>query len=139
VATVIERAGKPVAALLHDPALRDEPELLDSVSAAAGIALENGRLQAELQARLQELHGSRARVIEAAQTERRRLERNLHDGAQQRLVALALELRMLERELPADPGCATSWPASGRRSPSPSTSCATSPAASTPPSSPGTG
>jgi signal transduction histidine kinase len=104
VATVIERAGEPVAALLHDPALRDEPELLDSVSAAAGIALENGRLQAELQARLQELHGSRARVIEAAQTERRRLERNLHDGAQQRLVALALELRMLERELPADRG-----------------------------------
>jgi signal transduction histidine kinase len=103
VATVIERAGEPVAALLHDPALREEPELLDSVSAAAGIALENGRLQAELQARLQELHGSRARVIEAAQAERRRLERNLHDGAQQRLVALALELRMLEDELPADP------------------------------------
>jgi signal transduction histidine kinase len=103
VATVIERAGEPVAALLHDPALRDEPELLDSVTAAAGIALENGRLQAELQARLQELHGSRARVIEAAQSERRRLERNLHDGAQQRLVALALELRMLEQELPADP------------------------------------
>jgi signal transduction histidine kinase len=104
VTTLIERAGEPVAALLHDPALRDEPELLDSVSAAAGIALENGRLQAELQARLQELHGSRARVIEAAQTERRRLERNLHDGAQQRLVALALELRLLERELPADQG-----------------------------------
>jgi signal transduction histidine kinase len=104
VATVIERAGEPVAALLHDPALRDEPELLDSVTAAAGIALENGRLQAELQARLQELHGSRARVMEAAQDERRRLERNLHDGAQQRLVALALELRLLEAELPAEPG-----------------------------------
>jgi signal transduction histidine kinase len=104
VATVIERAGEPVAALLHDPVLRDEPELLDSVTAAAGIALENGRLQAELQARLQELHGSRARVIEAAQDERRRLERNLHDGAQQRLVALALELRLLEAELPAEPG-----------------------------------
>ena len=103
VATVIERAGQPVAALLHDPALRDERELLDSVSAAAGIALENGRLQAELQARLQELHGSRARVIEAAQAERRRLERNLHDGAQQRLVALSLELRLLEQDLPGDP------------------------------------
>jgi signal transduction histidine kinase len=102
VATVIERAGEPVAALLHHPALRDEPELLDSVTAAAGIALENGRLQAELQARLQEVHGSRARVIEAAQAERRRLERNLHDGAQQRLVALSLELRLLEG-LPVDP------------------------------------
>jgi signal transduction histidine kinase len=99
VATVIERDGAPVAALVHDPALRDEPELLESVSAAAGIALENGRLQAELQARLQELHGSRARVIEAAQDERRRLERNLHDGAQQRLVALSLELRLLEDRL----------------------------------------
>jgi signal transduction histidine kinase len=103
VTTVIERDGKPVAALLHDPALRDERELLDSVTAAAGIALENGRLQAELQARLQELHGSRARVIDAAQAERRRLERNLHDGAQQRLVALALELRLLEEGLPAEP------------------------------------
>jgi signal transduction histidine kinase len=104
VATTIERDGVPVAALLHDPALREEPELLDGVTAAAGIALENGRLQAALQARLQELHSSRARVIEAAQAERRRLERNLHDGAQQRLVALALELRMLEAELPDDAG-----------------------------------
>ena len=99
VATVIERDGVPVAALLHDPELRDEPELLESVSAAAGMALENGRLQAELQGRLQELHGSRARIIEAAQAERRRLERNLHDGAQQRLVALSLDLRMLEDQL----------------------------------------
>jgi signal transduction histidine kinase len=94
--TLIERDGVPVAALLHHPALSDEPELLDAVSAGAGIALENGRLQAELKARLDELRGSRGRVIEAGQKERQRLERNLHDGAQQRLIALSLELGRLE-------------------------------------------
>ena len=59
---------------------------------AAATALENGRLHAELRARLEELRGSRERVIEAGQEERQRLERNLHDGAQQRLIALSLEL-----------------------------------------------
>jgi signal transduction histidine kinase len=102
IATVIGRDGTPVAALLHDRALLDEPELLDGVTAAAAIALENASLQAELRAGMQELHSSRARVIEAAQDERRRLERNLHDGAQQRLIALALELRMLEERLDGD-------------------------------------
>lgn len=101
--TLIDRDGSPVAALVHDPALEDEPELLAAVGAAAGIALENGRLQAEQQAHLEELKGSRARVIEAAQKERQRLERNLHDGAQQRLIALSLDLNVLERRLADDP------------------------------------
>jgi signal transduction histidine kinase len=101
--TLIDRDGERVAALLHDPALRDEPELLDAVGAAAGIALENGRLQAELRARLEELKGSRARIVDAGQNERRRLERNLHDGAQQRLIALSLELSLLEERLDGDP------------------------------------
>ena len=92
-----------LAALIHDPSLNEERELLDAVSAAAGIALENGRLQAELRARLEELRGSRQRVVEAGQEERKRLERNLHDGAQQRLVALLLDLRLLERRLGDDP------------------------------------
>jgi signal transduction histidine kinase len=100
--TLIDRDGERVAALLHDPALRDERELLDAVGAAAAIALENGRLHAELRARLEELKGSRARIVDAGQTERRRLERNLHDGAQQRLVALSLELSLLEEQLGAD-------------------------------------
>jgi signal transduction histidine kinase len=69
------------------------------VTAAAGIALENARLHVELRARLAELRGSRARIIEAGHRERQRLERNLHDGAQQRLVALSLELSLLEREV----------------------------------------
>lgn len=99
---VIERDGARVAALVHDPALLDEPELLDAVTAAAGIALENARLQAELRARLEELRGSRARIVDVGQTERKRLERNLHDGAQQRLIALSLELGLLE-DVQADP------------------------------------
>jgi signal transduction histidine kinase len=97
--TFIEREGHPVAALVHDPALRDEPELLEAVTAAAEIALETGRLQAELRANVEELRGSRMRVIEAAQKERQRLERDLHDGAQQRLVALSLHLGVLQTQL----------------------------------------
>jgi signal transduction histidine kinase len=102
-ATLIERGGVRVAALLHDPALEDEPQLLDAVGAAAGMALENARLQAEVAARLEEVRGSRARAIEAGQEERKRLERNLHDGAQQRLVALSLQLRLLEKEVAENP------------------------------------
>jgi signal transduction histidine kinase len=101
--TLIDRRGEHVAALIYDPALEDEPELLDSVQAAAGIALENGRLHAELRARLEELRGSRARIVEAAQNERQLLERNLHDGAQQRLIALSLNLSLLEARIDSDP------------------------------------
>jgi signal transduction histidine kinase len=100
--TLIDRDGAHVAALIHDPALTDEPELLDSVRAAAGIALENARLQAELRARLEELRGSRARIVEAAQNERQLLERNLHDGAQQRLIALSLNLSLLDGRIDGD-------------------------------------
>jgi signal transduction histidine kinase len=96
VATLVERGGSQIAALVHDESLADEPELVGAVSAAAGIALENERLQAELRARLEELRGSRARIVEAGDSERRRLERNLHDGVQQRLVSLLIELRLAE-------------------------------------------
>ena len=105
--TLIDHEGVPVAALLHEPALKDEPELLDAVAAAAAISLENGRLQAELRARLEELRGSRARIVEASQRERQRLERNLHDGAQQRLIALALELSLLGAQLEGDTSSTT--------------------------------
>lgn len=100
--TLIDSDGAHVAALLHDASLRQEPELLDAVSAAAAIALENGRLHSDLNARLEELRGSRVRVIEAGQKERQRLERNLHDGAQQRLIALSLELGQLEERVATD-------------------------------------
>jgi signal transduction histidine kinase len=103
---LIDREGVRVAALLHDRALGDEPELLAAVTAAAGIALENARLTVELRARVEELRGSRARIVEAGQRERQRLERNLHDGAQHRLVALSLQLSLLEEQLAGD-GSAT--------------------------------
>ena len=101
--TLIDAEGGHVAALLHDPSLHDEPELLHAVTAAAAIAVEQGRLQAELRARLEELRGSRARLIDAGQRERQRLERNLHDGAQQRLIALSLELSLLKQRLADNP------------------------------------
>jgi signal transduction histidine kinase len=101
--TVLESDGRYVAALIHDPSLENEPELLDAVAAAAAIALENTRLNVELRARLDELQGSRARIVEAGDAERRRLERNLHDGAQQRLVAVALQLRLLQNRIRGDP------------------------------------
>src|SRR5439155_12324832 len=100
---VLERHGRKVAALVHDPALSENPALLDAVSSAAGLALENERLLAELRAQLEEVRDSRARIVEAGVTERRRLERNLHDGAQQRLVTLSLQLRLAQETLHDDP------------------------------------
>jgi signal transduction histidine kinase len=94
--TPLAHDGEPVAALVHDPALLDDPALLESVSAAARLSLENARLHAEVQAQLHKVRESRTRIVAAADTERARIERDLHDGAQQRLVALALDLRMAE-------------------------------------------
>jgi signal transduction histidine kinase len=93
-ATRVEHEGRPVGMILHDPVLGEDPALIESVSAAAGLALERARLETELRLRLEELAASRARIVQATYDARRRLERDLHDGAQQRLVALALSLRM---------------------------------------------
>ena len=101
-ATIVEREGQRVAALVHDASLRDDPALVEAVSAAAGLALENERLQAELRARLDELQASRARIVEAADEERRRIERNLHDGTQQRLVSVSMALGLAESKLEPD-------------------------------------
>src|SRR5918992_1184340 len=106
VATMVDRDGRRVAALVHDASLRDAPELLQAVTSAAGLALENERLQAELRAHVDDLRESRARIVAAGDSERRRLERNLHDGAQQRLVAMALHLRLLQNRLGDDPSAA---------------------------------
>jgi signal transduction histidine kinase len=104
--TLLERRGRTVAALVHDVALGEDPALLEAVSSAAGLALDNERLLAELRAQLEEIRDSRARIVDAADTERRRLERNLHDGAQQRLVTLALHLRIAQDSLRDDPAAA---------------------------------
>ena len=95
--TMLEHDGEPLAAVVHDPILRDEPELIDVAAAAARLALENARLQAEVQAQLARVQESRARIVAAGDEQRRRIERDLHDGAQQRLVALALELKSAQR------------------------------------------
>jgi signal transduction histidine kinase len=106
-ATVIERDGRRIGALVHDPALDDDPDLLGAVRAAAALALENERLQADLRARLGELDRSRSRLVEAADAERRRIERNLHDAVQQRLVSASLTLGMAAAKLAAEPAAGT--------------------------------
>jgi signal transduction histidine kinase len=100
--TLLGPADAPVAALIHDPALLERRALLDAACAAARLALENERLQAELRLQLNELRESRARIVEAGDQERRRLERNLHDGAQQRLLALGLALQLARTRLGAE-------------------------------------
>jgi signal transduction histidine kinase len=90
-ATILQAGGVRLGALIHDPALREEPELLSAVVAAARLALDNERLADEVRAQLEEVSASRRRLLEVADEERRRLERDLHDGAQQYLLALRLE------------------------------------------------
>jgi signal transduction histidine kinase len=97
--TEVEREGIRVGAIIHDASLADEPGLVRAVAASAALALENERLGAELRARLDELQTSRSRLVEVSMFERRRLERDLHDGAQQRLVALSLQLGLAKRRL----------------------------------------
>jgi signal transduction histidine kinase len=104
--TEVRHEDRLVAALEHDASLLDDPALVRGVGAAAGLALENERLGAELRAKVEELRSSRARLMSETAAERRRLERDLHDGAQQRLVSLALDLRLAERRIEEDPAAA---------------------------------
>ena len=99
--THIEGSGRTIAILIHDPAV--DPGLVESAAAASRLALENERLAAELRAQLEEVRASRTRIVEATDGERRRIERDLHDGAQQRLVALGFTLRRANRRADADP------------------------------------
>ena len=102
-AAPVERDGRELAMLVYDASLDDDPELVEAVAATAAITLDDARLQAESEDRLAELRASRERIVAAGDAERRRLERNLHDGAQQRLVSVALQLRMLQGRVGADP------------------------------------
>jgi signal transduction histidine kinase len=97
--TVLDHDGQRLAALIHDPALLDDAALVRAVGAAATLTLENARLQAELRAQLTEVRASRVRILEAGDAERRRLERDLHDGAQQRLLGIRLALQLARGRL----------------------------------------
>jgi signal transduction histidine kinase len=91
--------GRDLGVLLHAPA---PPDLVRSVLAAAAVPVELARLRVELRLQLAEVESSRARIAQAGYEERRRLERDLHDGVQQRLVTLGIVLRRLQRSLPRE-------------------------------------
>ncbi|HET9736988.1 MAG TPA: histidine kinase [Solirubrobacteraceae bacterium] len=103
--TEIERDGEPVAAIVHDEALLEDPELVRTAGAAAALALQNERLAAELHARYADLRAASARLVAAGDAARRRIERDLHDGAQQRLVSLSITLNLARNAAP--PGSPT--------------------------------
>ena len=105
--TEIEHDGIRVAAIIHDAALLEEPELVRAAGAAAGLALVNERLDAELRAHYEELRASRNRIVAAGDAARRKIERDLHDGAQQHLVSLALTLRLARSSAAPDSKTAT--------------------------------
>ena len=98
-AVPIERGGQPLAMVLHDRRADEHPGLLREVVEAGGLAIEIARLRVEMRRQLSEVEASRARIVAAANDERRRLERDLHDGAQQRLVSIGLALRHAQHEL----------------------------------------
>jgi signal transduction histidine kinase len=106
--TAVRDGDRLVAGVVHDAALDDHGEFVEAVAAYTLIALENRRLTAEVEASLSEVRDSRARIVASADRERRRIERDLHDGAQQRLVALGIRLELAEQLLATDP-------AAGRR------------------------
>jgi signal transduction histidine kinase len=103
--TVIERDGAPVAAIVHDPALLDDVELVRTAGVAAALALQSERLAAEVRARYDDLRAASARLVAAGDAARRRIERDLHDGAQQRLVALSVTLNLARKHV--EPGSPT--------------------------------
>jgi len=107
VATTIDHEGQRIAAIVHDADLAEERDLVQAVGAAAALTLENERLDAELRAKVAESRASRARIVQAGDEQRRRIERDLHDGAQQRLMALGINLRLVRDRIERDPQAAT--------------------------------
>lgn len=92
---MLERHGTPVAAVAHDAVLLEDPGLLASVGAVLRLSLENDRLTAQVRRQLEEVHASRARLLAAADEERRRIERDLHDGTQHRLLGISMRMQDL--------------------------------------------
>jgi len=102
--TLVGAGDGAIAAIVHDPDLVDQRALIEAAGSVARLALENERLHAELRLQLAELRASRGRLVRAADTERRRLERDLHDGVQQRLLGLGLVLQMLRTRVDGTDG-----------------------------------
>jgi signal transduction histidine kinase len=98
----IRRDDARTATLLHDPTLLEHRTVLEGVLSAAALSIEMARLRVEVRIQLAEVAASRTRIVEAGYEERRRLERDLHDGAQQRLVSLGVQLRRLQMTLPRE-------------------------------------
>ena len=101
--TMIASGGETLGAIVHDEALLEDPGLVGTLVATMRLAMDNERLRADLETQLAEVRASRARIIEASDDARRRVERDLHDGAQQRLVALALRLRLVRTAIGREP------------------------------------
>jgi signal transduction histidine kinase len=101
--TSLAQNGEVVAAVVHRPGLLDDPRLVDALEHAARLAVEHERLQAHLHARLQRLRETRSAVVAAGDDERRRLERDLHDGAQQGLAGLAMAIELRRARASHDP------------------------------------
>jgi signal transduction histidine kinase len=104
VVTPVLSGGRTLAAIVHDPGLLEDPGLVGAIVATVRLAIDNEQLTAALHTQLEETQASRRRIAEAADAERQRIERDLHDGAQQRLVSLAISLRLLGESLGADAG-----------------------------------
>jgi signal transduction histidine kinase len=103
VTGIYDEDGRRLAAIVHDDALHDQPELVEAAATFAIMARENERLGAQVESSLREVQESRARILATADDERRRIERDLHDGAQQRLVGLRIKLELAEELMPWDP------------------------------------
>jgi signal transduction histidine kinase len=101
--TLVHRDGEPVAVLAHDPLLREDPDLLAALSSLLLGALQHRRLTSRLASSLEQLEDSRKRIARAADLERSRIERDLHDGAQQRLITMRIKLSLAEELAQDDP------------------------------------
>jgi signal transduction histidine kinase len=102
--TTIRNGDVPIAAIVHDAALDEQPEFVEAAGNYAAMALDNYQLVAQVKSSLREVEDSRARIVASADAERRRIERDLHDGAQQRLIALRIKLELAEELLSEHPG-----------------------------------
>jgi signal transduction histidine kinase len=102
-ATPVEKDGQTVAVIVHDDGLNRDPELVRSAGRVLQLAVQNDRLERDLESAVAELWASRSRIASARDAERRRIERDLHDGAQQRLVALRIKLELLGESIRNEP------------------------------------